>query len=395
MSYIKDRWYIANIGEASFYLIRYERAVNNGIQKVEANAYKIKSYDLEQGRHLFHGIVREATKQDFIDYGIPELWEEQQFIEGKWYTDRIGANYFRKCNGRIDKAMSYSERIDSSLGWEARSGSTTWSNYIEVTLDKIQQWLPEGHIDKWPKKVKAYDELISFPQEGKCRDLGQKIISYLDSTGRTPNEGSKNSAECVAWNSTRYWFVQNFDRSEKKEYKHSTLEQFMTPGAFRVPIEETNSSFPPEGKMKVTPEQSRILQEKLGFLGYTWGHMKTFEFRNKCRAIIWKKDKMAISVLEVPNDLQEALKFYKEKEYQFNELFNNQTKTNNNDVFTKAFDSNERITGTATTQRSSRRCQFTSSSRLTSEPTQIKKVRKQFESCTSSNSLLTSKSDRA
>jgi len=83
------------------------------------------------------------------------------FIVGKWYKSKWG-NYF-KFKETKNKLFSSSEEIYEGLwlGWSG--GNYSGIINIEVDLSEIQQYLPDGHPDKFiPHNNNHVESLIKL-----------------------------------------------------------------------------------------------------------------------------------------------------------------------------------------------------------------------------------------
>jgi len=72
--------------------------------------------------------------------------EKYRFKKGVWYNN-IGTTNFRKCSENSNECIPYEERIENGV-YEKHLANAYWGNAEEVSLEMIQQYLPDGHEDK-------------------------------------------------------------------------------------------------------------------------------------------------------------------------------------------------------------------------------------------------------
>lgn len=92
------------------------------------------------------------------------------FIEGKWYETKAGSfvKYKKTVNLGSEGIFLASEHFmyDSIeiLREEAKFGEANINRFREISLDEIQEYLPDGHIDKYTtlNKEENYEYLIDI-----------------------------------------------------------------------------------------------------------------------------------------------------------------------------------------------------------------------------------------
>ncbi len=142
----------------------------------------------ENFRGYYHLILNSETISNLKRAGVLDLWFEpvyeqtitpKYFEIGKWYKLKNYPNSYRRCcdSEIVDNRMKYDQGIvDGKFIYDR---STTNMLFLELLTDlsEIQQYLPEGHIDKivkhWTNATS--EELLA---EAKRRyPVGTKFIS--------------------------------------------------------------------------------------------------------------------------------------------------------------------------------------------------------------------------
>ncbi len=116
--------------------------------------------------------------------------KQPEFIVGKWYKNignsgmiakfkEIKENAFASDGFYVDEDKNYRTRHNTSFRL-----SENYKNAIECTLEEIQQYLPEGHVDKLYKSGTDPIELASLPEKwciiltSENRDIVLKWCSF-------------------------------------------------------------------------------------------------------------------------------------------------------------------------------------------------------------------------
>ena len=93
--------------------------------------------------------------------------KQEDFIVGKWYFSSKWNNFkCAKFKGFIGGCFSYSEHISKHTNkYFSKSGTTDtdeqeWSTFREISLNQIQEFLPEYHPDLLLTKNEDYSYLI-------------------------------------------------------------------------------------------------------------------------------------------------------------------------------------------------------------------------------------------
>jgi len=128
----------------------------------------------------------EADK--FIDKNIALNTELgfSKFMPGKWYewkyeTSHLEGFWLCKCNKYVDSdtdKLHYSERINRSGKHVYRNDKCNHEQMVEISLDKIQQYLPSGHPDKFIKTVDT--GIVSLIQENVDAFITSDIVLEKD-----------------------------------------------------------------------------------------------------------------------------------------------------------------------------------------------------------------------
>lgn len=167
----------------------------------------------------------------YIIYSASDFLEEEfKFEEGKWYYIELGVHKhylkFKKINKNnafLDKEGYIKNLKEWDYGCSIDIEKVTFYRLL-TDLSEIQQFLPDGHVDKIVK-------LISFPLEGCVYD----DVNNLDNLSKylvnrpfnTPNNNTvKKNAVGIAWNTTSCWWLKT-KTSGKTNYKLSDLESFL------------------------------------------------------------------------------------------------------------------------------------------------------------------------
>ena len=156
------------------------------------------------------------------------LEEVPKFEEGKWY--KVYNTYTKFLTLQNNSLILGSEHIYDNEHHMSEIKSGTWvfrlsDNPIVLTdLSEIQQFLPEGHVDKISK-------LTSFPLEGCVYDDVnnlENLTKYLINRpfNQADNKIAKKDAIGIGWNLNSYWWLKT-KCSGKKNYKLSDLESFL------------------------------------------------------------------------------------------------------------------------------------------------------------------------
>lgn len=151
-----------------------------------------------------------------------------EFIEGNWYKSN---RYFVKCKklthvgfeydeGITCDGIHYLEKIDIKFDKSNKSMIIE-----EASLEEIQDYLPNGHVDK------NLVELESFPNNGLVKIRGNVddlmgLIYYLESTGRERFGTSYDTHTELAWNANNYWGRSS--GTKIKPYNLKRLSKFFT-----------------------------------------------------------------------------------------------------------------------------------------------------------------------
>ncbi|MBC7088750.1 MAG: hypothetical protein H5T96_09850, partial [Tissierellales bacterium] len=117
--------------------------------------------------------------------------KEMKFEVGKWYKNPDWGykdSYYGKLTDVVPKDLSIFPSKEYIRNGEYRNSGnyfTSAKNCVEVPLEEIQQYLPEGHVDKLPKDVeyKAGDWVVVLPNDryyDNCeKKKAQKIVKIL------------------------------------------------------------------------------------------------------------------------------------------------------------------------------------------------------------------------
>lgn len=130
---------------------------------------------------------RYATKEEIAEYDrlgkpydVTTLKKESEFIVGCWYKITDFTNGYRKCsNSKLDGAyMLYDERIDSNYVKDNGScGANNNRLQLLTDLSEIQEYLPEGHVDKIIKPKYTFTNGHGFTlEEGKIYFYNNEIL---------------------------------------------------------------------------------------------------------------------------------------------------------------------------------------------------------------------------
>ena len=158
------------------------------------------------------------------------LEEEPKFEVGKWYYVELGVHKHYLKFKKINKDNTFIDEkgyIKSLKEWDYGVSidieKVTFYRLL-TDLSEIQQFLPDGHVDKIVK-------LISFPLEGCVYDDVNNLDNlskYLINRpfNRPDNKVVKKDAVGIGWNTTSCWWLMS-KTSGKTNYKLSDLESFL------------------------------------------------------------------------------------------------------------------------------------------------------------------------
>lgn len=149
--YVFDNWTLGSQGKkyGGIFSEKYSYGVNNNSQNCE------KEYTIEQVKKL-------------IGYKEPNV----EFIPGKWYKLIDCENTYRKCSDHpIKNRLPYSELI-SGRGHQFSYGNCNELKRLKLVedLSEIQEYLPEGHVDKFCET---------------CNGEGETMVAKLYPSGHT------------------------------------------------------------------------------------------------------------------------------------------------------------------------------------------------------------------
>ena len=148
--YIFDNWTISCHGKyGGTYSNKYSYGVYNNKQNCE------EEYSIEQVKKL-------------IGYKEPNI----EFIPGKWYKYN---RWYIKYKEHIDNVWRSSEQIDSYKKYSQNEGSfgdrdSDDKKILLIDLSEIQEYLPEGHVDKFCET---------------CNGEGETMVGKLYPSGHT------------------------------------------------------------------------------------------------------------------------------------------------------------------------------------------------------------------
>jgi hypothetical protein len=176
----------------------------NNSYRLYLNGIKGKEFDTSDGQWSidYKFTIRKATQEEkdwlnvcikankFIpkEEALKTKEKEIKFEVGKWYKWEYKdlTIYYLKYSSTNGQWFTYSEFINTSIGVLTSSTSNVIEKEVgeEIPLSEIQQYLPEGHIDK--KKVK----FISKEGTNAAYDIGDILI---DKMGCPYDEGTSIS----------------------------------------------------------------------------------------------------------------------------------------------------------------------------------------------------------
>jgi len=139
-------------------------------------------------------LQRIITSEDFI--------KEPEFIVGKWYKNFTCTNTMAKFLKIDGSTWKGTEWIGISGHYQEKFGSSEYKDAVECPIEEIQQYLPEGHIDKIIKEAKpainwknaSNDELKAEAKRRYpigCDFAEPNKFSYEDKDGILTTENKK------------------------------------------------------------------------------------------------------------------------------------------------------------------------------------------------------------
>lgn len=294
--------------------------------------YYIKSSSTKP-LHLYENIVEGSSLE------IPKNWhvvvtEENQEVVSTWRgvgNLRIGkiVGMTLGKNGILEKGHNSSGDIVCDTG------------YYNFGEEKSFEWFKENIL----KEKFTFPEKWFIPRNEayKHKDI---LVPWLQNNSQTRSVYTSGAFEkdgmVYPKNYGSHLFV-----SAPAGYTEITFEQFK-----QYVLKESNTyvdilenspiiQFPIEGKMRVTPEQSRMLQEKLFSLGYVWSisnikEQTTVQYIHS-PFIYWRDTKYILHGVS-----EKVYLGQEETEYQFSYLFNDNL-FNNQQTTDNGKESNTRI----------------------------------------------------
>lgn len=143
-----------------------------------------------------------------------------QFEIGKWYKGLgFGEGYIAKFNYLTAKRFYFTECISPITGYSKTNAYLEiYDNVIECPLSEIQQYLPDGHPDKFVNK----SETSPLPEKWYL-EVTKDNLSYVSSKRAWSFDIIGYIHSSLSHNIHNYWFHNN---EPLKGYTEITLEQF-------------------------------------------------------------------------------------------------------------------------------------------------------------------------
>lgn len=162
-----------------------------------------------------------------------------KFKKNRWYKG-LHDGSFRRCSQDSDDKLPYSEAIfnrdKDELAYSDIGGTAHWHliQVLEADLSEIQQYLPDGHIDKCPQYVKCISNGNNATKHQKFTGVPViKDIIYKVIDKSMPIEGVQMPAYVFDGGGVGY--CQGCEPSTKEEFdKQNMKEEFIVPEQWHI-----------------------------------------------------------------------------------------------------------------------------------------------------------------
>lgn len=173
------------------------------IIKLNKNDYEI---DISEAKFIYKNVEKWKGIIELMPKGFnPNIVESKpRFEVGKWYKNISEKGWYSKFKRLIDNKFEVSDYITNQGKYRTEGWFSLHDGHEEVSLEEIQQYLPEGHVDKLNPVDNQIPERLSFYvkyTEEFTEDLYNKLVEW-----------SKNNCKGKPrnWNDTYSGFRNNY-----------------------------------------------------------------------------------------------------------------------------------------------------------------------------------------
>lgn len=240
-----------------------------------------------------------------------EIVEESKskFEEGKWYKYD---NYIGKFAGEKDGLFTVSEYIHNNKFNDVKDYHNKWGkidDYQKILLEdlsEIQEWLPDGHVDKIKIEViPEYVECIKGTNTDNYNNLGKiyKVEYYNSYTGDIKILGKTISSI--------FFGEKSLIHRNNTDYKPSTKEAFDLQNKPKQPIneeelliEEARKRYPIGTKFKCSENGTIDIVTKEKYEGFRYGYIAKDSIEAQGMYYVYYKGKWA-EIIKVESNMKE------------------------------------------------------------------------------------------
>jgi len=221
---------------------RYFKALENNIAcsyTIKGNIYRVKSLSANGGVKFFTEKYPEFTLAiDPINFHLIEFLpedyspkQENKFEIGKYYF----FNWKAFNNKEVYCKVSDLDNIQIVVSWNCRRENSFWKQYTldgflkeemlnvkEISINEVQQYLPDGHVDKVSNSIPKYVECIKYTANANEYTVG-KIYKIENGSVRT-NRGYLGDKK-LPLNLKNHYGNSDFKSSTKEAYETQFKQQ--------------------------------------------------------------------------------------------------------------------------------------------------------------------------